>query len=127
MPLALLGALILLLSGFSLQTLALHQRRQLLLEQKSAQTIDELASAAHQWAGRLYGPWRCLRDLPSSQWDSDPCSKGLDEDLALTGHTVALKSWQPSGASGGVLLLQLADGSHQRRFHLAMTGLRELI
>lgn len=127
MPLALLGALILLLSGFSLQTLALHQRRQLLLEQKSAQAIDELASAAHQWAGRLQGPWRCLRDLPSSEWNADPCSKGLDEDLALAGHTVALKSWQPSEASGGVLWLQLPDGSHQRRFYLAKTGVRELI
>jgi hypothetical protein len=133
LPLSLTGALVLLLSSLSIQSMVLHTRQVQAAERVRLQQEDRLASAAQQWAARLQGPFVCLRPLASAAWQIQPlpadCPPDLDpkdlQQVELAGDTVQLLSWQPS-AEGGVLLLQLAEGGLQRRYGLGHAGLREL-
>ena len=68
--------------------MALGSRQQLQLELQAIQTVDELASAAQQWAGRLQGPWRCLRDRPFSEWSGSDCGPWPPAS------SVVLKDWE---------------------------------
>lgn len=129
MPLALVGALLILLSALSQQTLALQQQRQITLEQQQWQGVDRLASAAHQWAHDLHGDWRCLLTVPSSVWSLQPCAKSADFDRlyskVVDGRTVRLMTWQPGVIGQGELSLQLVPDGLQRRFRLGYSGLKE--
>ena len=134
LPLALSGALILLLSCLSLQAAVLHGRRLQLAERARLQADDLLASAAHRLAARLQGSHRCLLPLDSSAWQPDglaaACPAGLDpaplSTTELDGQQVHLLHWRPAGGGGE---LSLGLGAYQRRFQLSLApaqGLREL-
>ena len=133
LPLSLTGALVLLLSSLSIQSMVLHTRQVQAAERVRLQAEDRLASAAQHWAAQLQGPLSCLRPLDSTHWQTQPlpveCPPDLDpkalQRVELAGETVRLLSWQPS-AEGGVLRLQLGEGGLQRRYGLGRDGLREL-
>ena len=133
LPLALSGALVLLLSSLSIQTMVLHTRQVQAAERVRLQAEDRLASAAQYWAAQLQGPLVCLRPLASTNWQTQPlpveCPPDLDpkalQQVELSGETLRLLRWQPS-AEGGVLQLQLGEGGLQRRYGLNRDGLREL-
>jgi type II secretory pathway pseudopilin PulG len=119
LPLALIGALAVLLSASSALAMALGSRQQLQLELQQIQAVDELASAAQQWAQRLQGPWSCLREYPASSWSTAGCGSSPPPTSAV------LKDWQPSAAGGGEFWLQRQDGGLQRRFLWNPSGLKE--
>lgn len=119
LPLALIGALAVLLSASTVMAMALGSRQQLQLELRTIQAVDGLASAAHEWAGRLQGPWRCLRDRPFAEWSGSDCGP-----LPPPG-SVVLKDWQPSPQGGGEFWLEHQDGGLKRRFLWDGSGLKE--
>ena len=119
LPLALIGALAVLLSASSVMAMALGSRQQLQLELRTIQAVDELASAAHEWAGRLQGPWRCLRDRPFAEWSGSDCGP------LPPPRSVVLKDWQPSPQGGGEFWLEHPDGGLKRRFLWDGSGLKE--
>ena len=119
LPLALIGALAVLLSASSVMAMALASRQQLQLELQTIQAVDELASAAQQWAGRLQGPWRCLRDRPFSEWSVSDCGP------VPPPTSVVLKDWQPSPQGGGEFWFEHQDGGLKRRFLWSHSGLKE--
>ena len=119
LPLALIGALAVLLSASAVMAMALGARQQLQLELQMIQAVDELASAAQQWAGRLQGPWRCLRDRPFSEWSVSDCGP------VPPPSSVVLKDWQPSPQGGGEFWLEHPDGGLKRRFLWDGSGLKE--
>lgn len=131
-PLAMVGSLVLLLSGLSLQGMVLQGRHLQALELRRQQGEDRLASAAQVLVGQLQGPYRCLRSMPSSAWQRGAlpvdCPPELDpaplSQWQLDGSVVELISWDPT-ADGAVLHLQERDGALQRRFRLGPTGLQE--
>lgn len=133
LPLSLTGALVLLLSSLSIQSMVLQTRQVQAAERVRLQAEDRLASAAQHWAAQLQGPFVCLRPLASDSWQIQSlpaeCPPDLDskafQQVELAGETVRLLSWQPS-AEGGVLRLQLGEGGLQRRYGLSRDGLREL-
>ena len=115
LPLALIGALAVLLSASSVMAIALGSREQLQLELQMIQAVDELASAAQQWAGRLQGPWRCLRDRPFAEWSGSDCGPLPSPS----------KDWQPSPQGGGEFCFEHQDGGLKRRFLWDHSGLKE--
>ena len=119
LPLALIGALAVLLSASSVMAMALGARQQLQLELQTIQAVDELASAAQQWAGRLQGPWRCLRDRSFSEWSVSDCGP------VPPPTSVVLKDWQPSPQGGGEFWLEHQEGGLKRRFLWDGSGLKE--
>ena len=119
LPLALIGALTVLLSASSVMAMALGSRQQFQLELRTIQAVDELASAAHEWAGRLQGPWRCLRDRPFAEWSGSDCGP------LPPPSSVVLKDWQPSPQGGGEFWLEHQDGGLKRRFLWDGSGLKE--
>lgn len=131
-PLAMAGALVLLLSSLSLQSLLLHTRGVQAAERRSLLAADHLASAAHQVAGALQGRYACLRSLPSTLWSDEVlatvCPPDLDPSLLqiwqIAGQTVRMRSWEPLNG-GGTFELQLADQGLRRRFRLSASGVRE--
>jgi hypothetical protein len=133
LPLSIIGALVLLLSSLSMQSMVLHTRQVQAAERVRLQAEDQLASAAQWWATQLQGPFSCLRPLASANWQTQPrpaeCPPDLDlkvlQHVELAGETVQLVSWQPS-AEGGVLQLQLDQGGLQRRYGFSRAGIREL-
>jgi len=133
LPLSLTGALVLLLSSLSIQSLVLHTRQVQAAERVRLQAEDRLASASQQWAARLEGPFACLLPVASADWQTQPlpadCPPDLDpkalQQLEIAGETVQLLSWQPN-TEGGVLRLQLSPNGLQRRYGLSRTGIREL-
>ncbi|APD47555.1 hypothetical protein KQ302_03990 [Synechococcus sp. CS-602] len=76
LPLSFGVGLVLLLSSLSLQTAALHGHRQMAGQWRQRQASDALASAAQQVAAQLHGPYRCLLQVPSSQWPPAGCGAG---------------------------------------------------
>ena len=70
LPLAVAGAMLLLLSSSSLQMLALHNRTQLARQHRRLQIEDTLASAAHQQIARLAEHGSCLLGLDQAQWSA---------------------------------------------------------
>ena len=133
LPLSLTGALVLLLSSLSIQSLVLHTRQVQAAERVRLQAEDRLASASQQLAAQLEGPFACLWPVASVDWQIQPlpadCPPDLDpqalQQLEIAGETVQLMSWEPS-TTGGVLRLQLSANGLQRRYGLSRTGIREL-
>ena len=138
LPLALSAAFVLLLSSLSLSAAALQAHQLRGAQRTRQQADDQLASAAHQLAADLQGPYRCLLSVPSSQWPPSgalqPCSPELDPQQLLrrieAGATVWLRRWQPDASgSGGELWLQLGESGLQKHFALQLMpgeGLREV-
>lgn len=135
LPLAITGALVLLLSSLSLQSILLHTRQVQAAERQRLVASDQLASAAQQVAAAFQGPFACLHALPSELWSgglpADACPPDLDPALLQTiptaGGAVHLIRWEP-WEGGGQLELQLADQGPglRRRFRLSSAGVREL-
>lgn len=121
LPLALLGALVLLLSSLSLQWAVLHSRQGLALERAAAEDHDRLAAAAHQLAAALSAEAGCLRPLPSTAWLAGGlppgCAEGVDpqslQRFEVFGAPVELVRWQPT-AVGGELTLRRPGGVLRR-------------
>jgi hypothetical protein len=138
LPLSLTAAFVLLLSSLSISAAALQAQQLHGAERSRQQARDELASAAHDLAAKLQGPYRCLLGVPSAQWpiaaQSSPCPAGINLQPLLSSstspHPVRLNKWQPDGTgSGGVLWLQSGSTGLQKRFDLNLTpgeGLREV-
>lgn len=106
LPVAVVGALILLLGSLAAQS-ALHQSR---LRHASAlgqrRLEDALASAAHQLVGRLVAHHPCLLTLPLAAW---PASGSTCADAAAQGRlrlgevpalAYRLEGWEPAAAAG---------------------------
>lgn len=110
LPLSITGALVLLLSSLSLQTVMLHGRTVQAAERARLQAEDQLASAAQQ----LAAAWQAGRD------------PAMELPLSIAGQSVELVHWQPDGAGGAALRLALAGGGLQRGFLLDGAGIREL-
>jgi hypothetical protein len=133
LPLSLTGALVLLLSSLSIQSLLLHTRQVQAAERVRLQAEDRLASASQQWAARLKGPFACLLPVASTAWQTQPlppaCPPDLDpqalQQLEIAAETVQLLSWEPS-PDGGELRLQVSPNGLQRRYRLSRAGIREL-
>ena len=140
LPLALSAAFMLLLSSLSLSAASLQAHQLRGAERMRQQAQDQLASAAHQIAGALQGPYSCLLRIPSSQWQTSvqtqPCTAGLNPELlmrtqsAQAGSPVLLRRWQPdSTGTSGELWLQVGDNGQQKHFALNLVpgqGLREV-
>ena len=131
LPLSITGALVLLLSSLSLQSLVLHTRQVQAAERTRLQAEDRLASAAQRLAADLQGRFRCLQPLPLEAWrvgslpadcpaDLDP---GVLQQVWVDGQAVQLRGWSPQPEGGA---LQLAGGGLQRRYWLAASGVKEL-
>jgi hypothetical protein len=133
LPLSLTGALVLLLSSLSIQSLVLHTHQVQAAERVRLQAEDRLASASQQWAARLGGPFACLSPVASTDWQTQPlppaCPPDLDpqalQQIEIAGEMVELLNWEPS-TTGGVLRLQLSPNGLQRRYGLSRAGIREL-
>lgn len=139
LPLAVAGALLLLLSSLSLSAAALQAQRLEAAQRARQKAEDQLASAAHQLAAALQGPYHCLLATPSAQWQAAalPAACGRDLDpapllrLRAGAAEVQLRRWQPDGSgSGGELWLQLGADGAQRHYGLHLLapaqGLQEL-
>ena len=133
LPLSISGALVLLLSSLSMQSLVLHTRQVQAAERVRLHGEDRLASAAQFLAAQLQGPFACLRPVAAADWQNQAllsaCPPGLDpqalRQVELAGEPVKLVSWNPEG-QGGLLQLQLKNSGLQRRYGLSSAGIREL-
>jgi hypothetical protein len=114
MPLALVVALLLLLSSLATQTMILQvrSRRAVVLELRQAE--DRLASAAHLLVGRLQQSHPCLFALNLEAWPQAGLSCGHAADILglieAEAHGLAWKviAWQPLPGENQVeLLLQV--------------------
>lgn len=133
LPLSVAGALVLLLSSLSMQSLVLHTHQVQAAGRSRVQREDRLASAAQVVAAQLQGPFACLQPKTSVQWSAAvalaPCPPALDlqslQQLEIAGESVALQSWEPQ-PGGGLLQLHLSDSGVSRRFRLSPAGIQEL-
>ena len=134
LPLSITGALVLLLSSLSLQTLVLHTRQVQAAERTRLQAEDRLASGAQRLAADFQGRLACLKAVPLADWRlqalREPCPAGLDPDalqrLWIDGQELQLAGWTPQPEGGGTLQLQLPDGGLARRYWLGPAGVKEL-
>ena len=134
LPLSITGALVLLLSSLSIQSMVLHTRQVQAAERSRLAAEDQLASAAQQLAARLQGPFACLQPLASADWQSSQlppaCPPELDlsqlQPIPVEGDVVQLLSWSPQAEGGGVLQLRLGANGLQRSYGLSAAGLQEL-
>ena len=134
LPLSITGALVLLLSSLSLQTLVLHSRQVQVAERTRIRAEDRLASGAQRLAGDFQGRLACLKAVPLADWPSQavtqPCPAGLDpgalQRLSIDGQGLNLVNWAPQPEGGGVAELQLPDGGLARRYWLGSAGVKEL-
>lgn len=134
LPLSTTGALVLLLSSLSIQSMVLHTRQVQAAERSRLAAEDQLASAAQQLASRLQGPFACLQPVASADWQSSPltlaCPPELDlapmQSIPVEGDVVQLLSWSPQADGGGVMQLRLGAHGLQRRYGLSAAGLQEL-
>ena len=105
LPVAVVGALILLLGSLAAQS-ALHQSR---LRHASAlgqrRLEDALASAAHQLVGRLVEHHPCLLTLPLAAWPASgsTCADAAAQGRLLQGEVPALayrlEGWEPAAGA----------------------------
>ena len=134
LPLSITGALVLLLSSLSLQTLVLHTRQVQAAERTRLQAEDRLASGAQRLAADFQGRLACLKAVPLAGWRlqalREPCPAGLDPDelqrLWIDGQPLQLAGWTPQLEGGGALQLELPDGGLTRRYWLGTAGVKEL-
>ncbi|MFO7628080.1 MAG: hypothetical protein R6W06_00900 [Prochlorococcaceae cyanobacterium] len=124
LPLASGAALLLLLSGLSLQAAVLHQRELAAEAFRELQGEDVLASAAQRLAQQLDGPYRSLLSQPLAAWPA--AERAALQQGQEAGQELRLLAWEPSGSAA---LLRLAllrrDGSglgQQRTFVLELAG-----
>ena len=118
LPLALGVSSLLLLGSASIHTLSLQGRLRAAAHQQRAAGADQLRSAAQAFAAAAHGPHSCLLASSSIAWDRarSTCPEADPQRLrhgVLDAQPWRLISWQPS-ASGGTLLLALADGRQAR-------------
>ncbi|MEB3360754.1 MAG: hypothetical protein VKI42_01365 [Synechococcaceae cyanobacterium] len=118
LPLALVVALLLLLSSLAMQTMILQvrSRRAVVLELRQAE--DRLASAAHQLVGRLRERHPCLFGLNLAAWSVAGLSCGDSAEILglieAEAHGLAwtVIDWRPLPGGRQVdLLLQVPDPS----------------
>jgi len=105
LPVAVVGALILLLGSLAAQS-ALHQSR---LRHASAlgqrRLEDALASAAHQLVGRLVAHHPCLLTLPLAAWPASgsTCADAAAQEWLRQGEVPALayrlEGWEPAAGA----------------------------
>ena len=134
LPLSITGALVLLLSSLSIQSMVLHTRQVQAAARTRLVAEDHLASAAQQLAARLQGPFSCLQPVASADWLGQPwpptCPPELDlqllNQIPVEGDVVQLLSWSPQAEGGGVMRLRLGEQGLQRRYALSAAGLQEL-
>ena len=134
LPLSITGALVLLLSSLSLQSMLLHTRQVQAAERRRLQAEDLLASAAQRLAADFQGQLACLKAVPLAEWpvqaQREPCPPGLNPDafeqLRIHGQPVKLASWTPQSDGAGQLQLQIPDDGLTRRYWLGSTGVKEL-
>lgn len=120
LPLAISAALLMLLSSFSFQALALQQRAQLQLLFHQRQLEDQLHSAAQRLVGRLQRQHACLLALPLEQWPAATCGPeagGLHPAVVLAPSGIQLLGYQP-GVEGAQLLLRREAGGAAAAFLL---------
>lgn len=120
LPLAVVGALILLLGSLAAQS-ALHQSR---LRHASAlgqrRLEDALASAAHQLVGRLVANHPCLLTLPLATWSGlgSACADAAAQEWLRQGEVPALayrlEAWEPAAAAPGALAGEGRAGGSER-------------
>jgi hypothetical protein len=133
LPLSITGALVLLLSSLSMQSLVLHTRQVQAAERTRLRAEDQLASAAQRLAADLQGRFACLQAVPLTDGHSGAlpatCPAELDshalQQLSMDGQAIELLGWTPQ-PTGGVAALQLAGGGLQRRYALTASGVKEL-
>ena len=133
LPLSITGALVLLLSSLSMQSLVLHTRQVQAAERTLLRAEDQLASAAQRLAADLQGRFACLQAVPLVDGESGArpatCPAELDADalqqLSIDGQVIELVGWSPQ-LIGGVVQLQLAGGGLRRRYALTASGVKEL-
>jgi hypothetical protein len=134
LPLSITGALVLLLSSLSLQSMVLHARQVQVAERTRLQAEDRLASGAYRLAADFKGRLACLEAVPLPDWRlevlREPCPSGLDPDalqqLWIDGQPLQLAGWTPKPDGGGMLQLQFPDGGLSRRYWLGTAGVKEL-
>lgn len=134
LPLSITGALVLLLSSLSLQSLMLHSRQVHAAERTRLQAEDRLASGAQRLAAEFQGRLACLKAVPLEDWRlqavREPCPAGLNPDalheLWIDGQPLQLAGWTPYPDGAGALQLQLPDGGLMRRYWLGAAGVKEL-
>ena len=125
LPVAVTGAMVLLLSSGSLQMLALQSRTQLARQQRRLQIEDTLASAAHQQVARLATRGPCLLGVDQSQWAAaaPACPLSAEELQSLQqgqigAETYRIAAYRPLGsdpqATSAELEMQLV-GPHAWR------------
>jgi hypothetical protein len=104
LPLAVGGALVLLLSSLSLQTLALQSRAQAGANERLRRAEDDLASAAHHLVGDLNEGHPCLLSEPIGAWSPEaaacPAPAALSEERSVGDPAVSYRliDWQPVAA-----------------------------
>ncbi len=133
LPLSITGALVLLLSSLSMQSLVLHTHQVQAAERTRLQAEDRLASAAQRLAADLQGRFACLQALPLADWRQEllpaSCPAKLDAEQLkrqwIEGQEVQLAGWEPQ-EGGGSFQLQLAGGGFTRRYWLSGSGVKEL-
>ena len=133
LPLSITGALVLLLSSLSMQSLVLHTHQVQAAQRTRLHAEDRLASAAQRLAADLQGRFACLQTLPLADWSQElitvSCPPDLDANQLkrqwLEGQEVQLTAWEPQ-EGGGSFQLQLAGGDFSRRYWLSGSGVKEL-
>ena len=108
LPLALTTSSLLLLSSLSLQTLALHGQQRGRHLWQIASRSDAIRSAAMDFCQRSRAEQSCLLAWPSDQWFQRDGCRGADPQQLLSGavdgQRWTLKTWQPTGANGQLVL-----------------------
>ena len=108
LPLALTTSSLLLLSSLSLQTLALHGQQRGRHHWQIASRSDAIRSAAMDFSQRSLAEQACLLAWPSDRWSQLDGCHGADPQQLLSGgvdgQRWTLKTWQPTGANGQLVL-----------------------
>lgn len=111
-------ALVLLLTGLSLQAAVLHERTLLNATLEERQGEDALASAAQRLVHQLDAGGHCLMERPLAEWSqlAPACVPAISQEqlerwreLEEAGQRVSLLAWDPAGQT---TLLRL--GRHGR-------------
>lgn len=133
LPLALLGAAVLLLGALSLQGLLLVRAKTQAAEYEHLQHVENLSSAAQLFASRLAGPFSCIREMPSAEWPSvdfqQLCSEPLDLNdlrfLTIENQAFYLQSWTP-GLQVGEMRIRPVESQHLSVFIFGKVGIRKV-
>lgn len=105
LPLALVGALGLLLGSLALQSVGLAARQRTVVEQRLQRAEDRLASGAHRLVGAISHNHGCLLALPLERWPLEgalcttPEQRAALLEAADGAGELRLISWQPRTTS----------------------------